>query len=72
MAKIVELLLENSQQVVELVLESGSQGLSAYQVAVRNGFIGTELEWLASLSSSTPESNSLIEYNIDGSLHLVS
>jgi hypothetical protein len=25
------------------------QGLSAYQVAVRNGFVGTEQQWLASL-----------------------
>ena len=27
----------------------GEQGISAYQVAVENGFVGTELEWLASL-----------------------
>jgi len=29
----------------------GPAGLSAYEVAVQNGFIGTEEEWLASLSS---------------------
>lgn len=27
----------------------GEDGKSAYQIAVENGFIGTELEWLASL-----------------------
>jgi len=26
------------------------QGLSAYQVAVKNGFVGTEQEWLDSLT----------------------
>ena len=28
---------------------AGADGLSAYEVAVANGFVGTELEWLASL-----------------------
>lgn len=28
---------------------SGGTGLSAYEVAVKNGFIGTETEWLNSL-----------------------
>ncbi len=28
---------------------TGDTGLSAYQIAVNNGFIGTEIEWLASL-----------------------
>jgi hypothetical protein len=27
----------------------GPSGLSAYQIAVANGFVGTEAEWLASL-----------------------
>jgi hypothetical protein len=30
-------------------LATGSTGLSAYQIAVNNGFVGTEVEWLASL-----------------------
>ena len=29
----------------------GPQGLSAYDVAVKNGFVGTEVEWLASLAT---------------------
>lgn len=33
----------------------GRDGLSAYEVAVKNGFKGTESEWLASLSSANPE-----------------
>src|SRR5690606_2676177 len=33
-------------------LATGSTGLSAYQIAVNNGFSGTEAEWLASLQGS--------------------
>lgn len=29
--------------------QAGADGLSAYQVAVANGFVGTEAQWLASL-----------------------
>jgi len=32
------------------VSNQGIQGLSAYQIAVRNGFVGTEQEWLNSLA----------------------
>lgn len=31
----------------------GERGFSAYQIAKVNGFIGTEQEWVASLSDST-------------------
>jgi len=34
--------------------EPGTNGLSAYQVAVNNGFVGTESEWLESLNGVTP------------------
>jgi hypothetical protein len=30
----------------------GAPGLSAYQIAVLNGFVGTEEEWLESLAGS--------------------
>lgn len=30
------------------------QGDSAYEVAVKNGFVGTEKEWLESLKGKTP------------------
>lgn len=32
--------------------EDGPQGKSAYQVAVDNGFVGTEAQWLASIGAS--------------------
>ena len=31
----------------------GADGLSAYEIAVNNGFVGTEQEWLASLQGAT-------------------
>lgn len=33
--------------------ESGQAGLSAYELAVKNGFVGTEIEWLQSLIGAT-------------------
>ena len=33
--------------------EKGDDGISAYEVAVENGFVGTESEWLESLKSIT-------------------
>ena len=42
--------ISSSNDPVEVTPTStGPQGLSAYEVAVKNGFIGTEEEWLASL-----------------------
>lgn len=32
----------------------GEQGLSAYEVAVNSGFVGSESEWLASLKGDSP------------------
>jgi len=32
----------------------GDDGLSAYWVAVENGFVGTEAEWLESLRATSP------------------
>lgn len=37
------------------LVTSGINGLSAYQIALQNGFIGTEVEWLQSLQSSSSE-----------------
>jgi hypothetical protein len=58
---------------------SGSGGESAYQIAVRNGFNGTEAEWLESLRGSDGRdgiifrngglvSTSFVGFNVDGSL----
>lgn len=44
--------------------EPGPQGLSAYQVAVNNGFIGTEAEWLLSLKGE-PGGGDFEELNRD-------
>ena len=46
----------------------GNQGLSAYEIALNNGFVGTEVEWLASLGSSGNSGgsfpgNTLINWN---------
>jgi hypothetical protein len=41
------------------VLELGREGLSAYQVAVEHGFIGTEAQWLASLKAVAYEHQQL-------------
>ncbi len=38
--------IENSQ--------AGIKGESAYDIAVKNGFVGTEKEWLKSLKGETP------------------
>ena len=35
--------------------DTGADGKSAYQVAINNGYIGTETEWLASLKGDTGE-----------------
>lgn len=37
------------------VEEAGIQGKSAYEIAVENGFKGTEQEWLESLKGETPD-----------------
>lgn len=44
---------------------SGADGLSAYEIAVKNGFEGTETEWLESLKSSGTVVNQ-VTYNISG------
>lgn len=38
-----------SKTTVEILLGDIYKGLSAYEIAVRNGFEGTEEEWLSSL-----------------------
>lgn len=41
-----------SNEIIEVIVdfsERGDKGYSAYQIAVQNGFIGTEEEWIASL-----------------------
>lgn len=42
----------------------GKDGLSAYELALKNGFVGTEEEWLESLNAANPElvDKSVVEY----------
>ncbi|PRA13366.1 hypothetical protein CQ010_01585 [Arthrobacter sp. MYb211] len=43
--------------------DGGGDGLSAYEVAVNNGFVGTESEWLASLNGD-PGGDGLSAYDV--------
>lgn len=61
----VTVIIEEEVNVTTVVIEDdceditiissglGEQGLSAYQIAVANGFVGTEEEWLESLKAIT-------------------
>ena len=37
------------QQLLQKISEKGKDGISAYEIAVEHGFVGTEVEWLESL-----------------------
>lgn len=49
---IIEDITENNVEIVEINVDESPDGLSNYQIAVRNGFIGTEEEWLLSLEGA--------------------
>lgn len=56
--------IQNKESISGAVLKEGNissalsnpltQGYSAYQIAVMNGFVGTEKEWLDSLKGYSP------------------
>ena len=46
--------------------QNGADGLSAYEIAVKNGFQGTEIEWLASLHGKDGEDGKNGEDGKDG------
>lgn len=46
----------NTVVVSAFTASPGEPGLSAYQVAVKHGFAGTETEWLASLAAPAESS----------------
>lgn len=53
-ADIIIVIDETIEEVVIVVDENvGEAGLSAYQIAVAHGYIGTEEEWLASTTFDT-------------------
>lgn len=49
-SNIINILTETKTVNVSTV---GVQGLSAYQIAVKNGFVGTESDWLNSIGGSS-------------------
>lgn len=58
-----EIILEISKDSVYIENYNAPQGLSAYQVAVINGFFGTEEEWLLSLKGDAGLDN-LPDYSL--------
>lgn len=47
--------------ITEAVISDGENGLSAYEIAVQNGFTGTEIEWLESLKGQDGFSPTIVE-----------
>lgn len=45
-------MLPDAHTIEMAVVYTGQRGYSAYEVAVQNGFVGTEDQWLASLNGS--------------------
>lgn len=62
--------IEVSETIQNITIETvglGAQGLSAYQIAVANGFVGTETQWLASLQGdSYDETFETVSKNLKG------
>jgi hypothetical protein len=50
--EIVDNVIIDYVEQITIIISEAANGLSAYQLAVENGFVGTEAEWLASLQGS--------------------
>lgn len=49
--------------------DKGDNGKSAYEIALNNGFVGTEAEWLASLKAdAVGDVESIIQEKVDQAL----
>lgn len=48
----VQTVLQDHENRIDTLESSGVAGASAYEAAVANGFVGTEVEWLASLQGA--------------------
>ena len=46
---LIEETITNTNIIIDEIGIQGDKGLSNYEIAVKNGFIGTESEWLESL-----------------------
>lgn len=51
----IELTVNEDGDQILININEGSAGLSAYEIAVANGFVGTEAEWLLSLQGAQGE-----------------
>lgn len=62
------------EQIIEEIdsklcgVSDGSDGLSAYEIAVSNGFTGTEAEWLESLNGDDCSCEEIVLYREDASI----
>ncbi len=53
------------------LIRQGARGLSAYDVAVKNGFTGTESEWLESLKIAVEQYGSYYDFPTVGEPHVL-
>ncbi len=53
------------------LIRQGARGLSAYDVAVKNGFTGTESEWLDSLKIAVLQYDSYYDFPTVGEPHIL-
>lgn len=63
--KIVGKISSEKPKIVAAQGDPGKRGLSAYEIAVKHGFTGTEQQWLDSLGSASPQPGT-IEYDAAG------
>lgn len=60
-SKLSEAIEQALHQAAQSGNFKGEPGLSAYEIAVKNGYVGTEVEWLASLKGQDADPNELKE-----------
>ena len=65
--KIVSVSIRSASQTVKMEgIRQVLRGYSAYEIAVQNGFTGSEEEWLASLAGKLPDQIILDGGNAEG------
>lgn len=63
----MEIEIKTQESTLDVNTEkAGPQGFSAYEVAVKNGYVGTEQEWLASLKGDKGDKGDTGEQGIQG------
>lgn len=73
MSDIIVRVTPPSTQVTKVIVNEGVEGPSAYEVAVANGYVGTESEWIASLSASSAVSEyaNLAAFPASGAVEII-